>query len=185
MKYKIGDKVWMAQFNRYAMETITCPDCQGDRYLTVIMGDGNIIEMPCSLCEKRIDFGYDNYSCGYKEIHVCKPSVELREITGIEIKNDGSIEYKLLSSTGGHYCPNEDKLFDNKEDAVKESERLAELDRLYQINEVEKRKHDSKRTWAWNVRYHKAEIKRCKSSLEHHERKLYFAKQNNKVKDKE
>jgi hypothetical protein len=31
------------------------------------------------------------------------------------------------------------------------------------------------RTWAWNASYHRKEIKRCKESIEYHERKLAAA----------
>lgn len=180
MKYNIGDKVWMAGITRYSTEHVVCPDCQGDKYLTVIMGDGSIIEMPCSLCEKRDKYSYDEYSRGYIEIHTCKDEVKQGTITGIEVRVDTGTEYRVSIGTST-YCPKEAKLFDTEEEAIEESKKIAEEKRLKDIHDIEKKKHNSKRTWAWNVRYHKKEIERCKKSLEHHEMKLYFARQNDRT----
>ena len=164
MKYQMGDKVWYAK-RRYVERTKTCPDCDGTRALTVIMGDESRVSIECVGCKSGYEppKGYIKY--GEYVIDVCQVIIE-----GIEIKKDG-VEYRHSER---YSCP-EDDLFVTKVLAEKRASDLAKqhnAEELEKVNKKEKPTH----TWAWNATYHRREIKRAEKDLAYHTAKLTVAK---------
>lgn len=49
--FAIGTSVWWVG-NEYREEWITCPECNGDRALTLIKGNGEKISLACNLCQE-------------------------------------------------------------------------------------------------------------------------------------
>lgn len=173
-KYHIGQKVFWATHS--TRETsIVCPDCQGDMFLTVIFKDYTTCTIPCRTCES----GYRG-SLGRLYFPEYYYQVEEREIKGVDTCCD-KIEYKLgTESTCSYYCVDENDLFTTKAEAEERAKELTE-----QQNEKESQRHTHKvkdhRSWAWNVNYHRGEIRRMKKSIEYHEKQLDYAK--TKAKD--
>lgn len=167
-KYKIGDEVWWARYapsDRY----ITCPDCCGKKYLTVILGDDSQVTIDCTGCQ----LGYDPPR-GYITTHDYAAEVTRFRITGVEeqTKNDGSLE---VSYRGYNcYAIGEDAVASTKEEAdtiaalliIKAAE--AEKQRLLQ-------KEKPTRDWGWNATYHRQCIKRMEADLVYHKAKLDVA----------
>ena len=169
-KYKIGDKVWYAQ-RKSITKTVICPDCFGQRALTVIKGDDSRVSIGCAGC--RIGFkdptGYINYWS--QEIDVSEVTIETIEETALKT------EYGFRNC----YRTEETELFTNKEDAEKRALVLAEehnQKELDNINQKEKHNH----TWSWNACYHRNCIKNAERDLIYHKAKLEVAKV--KAKDK-
>ena len=164
MKYQIGDTPWYAQM-KYGEKTVLCPDCFGQRALTVIKGDGSQVSIDCVGCSR----GYEPPT-GYVSYGAHEPDVRRVTIQRIEINGD-AVQY-------GHsenYSCDETMLFDNKEDAEK---RATELSAQYEQEELAKinQKHRHDRTWSWNAHYHRAQLKEALRQVEYHTAKLNVAK---------
>lgn len=163
MKYNIGDLVWYAKM-RCVEKQITCPDCFGQKALTVIRGDGSSVSIDCG-CGHGFEGPRGYYTYTAWEPFVTKVSIDRIEIKGTDI------EY---GHSGNYYCKESD-LFDNKEDAERHAIELAaqqekeELEKIYH-----KDKHN--RTWAWHVRYHREQLKEAMRQVEYHTKKLNVAK---------
>lgn len=168
-KYKIGDKVWYAQ--RKAVEkTMQCPECFGQKALTVILGDGSQVSIECAGCMDGYEppKGYVAYSEHITD--VSEVIIDRVEETTVET------EYGF----NGCFRVKETELFVNKEDAEK---RALELAQEYNREQIEKinRKEKHNRTWSWNAHYHRQRIRTAEKDLIYHKAKLEVAK----VKTKE
>lgn len=179
MKFNIGDKIWYAKYERYTTEKVTCPDCCGNKYLTIIMGDETKINIPCQSCLHRDEYSYEDYSRGFIEVYVGKPKVEQLIITGIDCQGD-EIEYKMKTSSCSCYIATEKQIFNNEADAIIKGQGLADEYLIEQKNNIENRKHNDKRTWAWHVYYHRKAIEGAKKNIEYHTKKLGIAIVKNK-----
>lgn len=171
MKYNIGDKVWLPLFEQYATEEVVCPDCCGKKSIKVIFGDGTAYDVPCTTCAKRSEYSFEEYSLGYILVHLSKPEVKEHTISGIE--TDGiSTEYKMRLGGCSYRTAKEDGICDTKEEAEIKAQQLAEEYRLRQIGDINNRKHNDKRSWAWNASYHRKQIKQAEDSIEYNKKKL-------------
>jgi hypothetical protein len=164
-KYELGDRAWYA--DRCAKEVFeVCPDCLGQKALTVIMGDGSQVSISCVGCAS----GY-NPPTG----RVChiehSADVHMIFIDRLEVSIDGT-EYGY----SGNYRVKETELFDTKEEAEKRALELAEEYNKEQAT----RKHDCRRSWAWNAHYHRKAIKQAEKDLAYHTSKLSVAKEKSK-----
>lgn len=163
-KYKIGDRVWYAQ-RKSVEKTVICPDCFGQKALTVIKGDGSQVSIECAGCKRGFEnsTGYINYWS--HEIDVSEVVIQRIEETATEI------EYSFRDC----YRTKESELFTNKEDAQKRALILSEehnQEELDRINQKEKHNH----TWSWNAYYHRNCIKQAERDLTYHKAKLEVAK---------
>lgn len=165
-KFAIGDRPWHATTEHFE-KVLTCPDCLGQKYLTVTMGDGSTVTIDCQLCGP----GY-NPPCGVVKIHGYKEYVYQTEIDGLEIRAKDGATYQIATS----YRVAEGDLFSTKEEA---EARAVELQREREQAEADrlKRKEKDKHTWAWHVRYHRSEIKRAEKEIAYHAAKLAAAKE--------
>lgn len=163
-KYNLGDQVWYASFETRT-KTIVCDDCRGQKYLTVIMGDGSQVTIDCAGCSA----GYEPPK-GYNTICEGTPNSDLKTIERINIQFD-KVEYQ-----SGCWVLHEDRFFDTKEEADKKAERLAEEYKQEQLHRLKNLKENHKRTWSWNAHYHRRAIKEAQRQLEYHTAKLNVAK---------
>lgn len=163
-KHKLGDKVWYAQ-NKAVETSVVCPDCFGQKALTVIKGDGSQVSIECAGCQR----GYEPPR-GYVSYYEHRTSVSYVEINGIEMDSDKT-RYRLSS---GHYG-DEAEVFDNKEDAELKARELAERYNKEQLDEIN-RKEKHSRAWSWNAHYHREGIKKAKRDFAYHTAKLNVAK---------
>jgi len=163
-KYNIGDKVWYAK-TETKEKTVTCPDCFGQKALTVIKGDGSQVSIECEGCRR----GYEG-SQGYVTFYewcasACLVVIERVEETAIKT------EYGFWNCYSGE----SDRFFDTKEEAEKKSLELSEEHNQYELDKInQKEKHN--RTWSWNAHYHRDCIKRAERDLAYHTAKLSVAK---------
>lgn len=164
-KFKIGDDVYYASFESYCQSKITCQDCFGNKYLTVILGDDSKVTVECTGCR----YGYDEPQ-GYHVIYEAKSCSELVTIERMEIQKD-SVEYGFKNC----YRAKEDRLFKTKEEADLVANILIEKNREEQLQRV-KHKEKNTRSWAWNATYHRGRIRQANKDLEYHTAKLDVAK---------
>lgn len=163
-KYKIDDVVWYAN-RETKTEQVICPECFGNKFLTVILGDNSQVDIDCVGCGAGLE-NPKGYIVYYKHL------VNVKQITIEKIE-----ETKLKTEYGFNGCYRVDgkNLFDTKKEAEKKAEILAEehnkeeLERIY-------RKEKNNRTWSWNVHYHRDCIRKAEKDLIYHNAKLKVAK---------
>lgn len=164
-KFKLGDTVWIAT-SETVEERVTCPDCMGKKYLTVIMGDDSRVTIDCANCAPGFE-----YPRGYIILYNHIASVRQVIIDGIE-ENTEETWYRFEK------CRTilEQELFVDKEGA---ESRAAEL--VQERNDEEKKrlitKEKHNHTWAWNATYHRRCIKQAEENIIYHTAKLEAAKQ--------
>ena len=168
-KYEIGEEVWIATHNSVEVST-TCPDCQGDKYLTVIFKDYTTCTIPCRECEK----GYLG-PLGRLYFNQYQPTVEQKVIIGIDVSRDKT-EYKLATKSGSRYnIVEEENVFLSKKEAEVRAKEMVKERNKREEDRIKEKVKDYK-SWAWNVNYHRSEIRRMKKSIEYHQSQLDYAK---------
>lgn len=161
---KLGDQVWVA-IARGQRKKITCPDCFGTGQLDVILKDGTTHSIDCRGCEQ----GYLGPQ-GTIETWEYEPSVEMHTITKIEQDIGRPPEY-----WAGHFCYKADEVFLSRDGAVARAAVLAEQQAQEEADRMKRKEKDTK-TWAWNVHYHRKEIREAQKRIEYHTSKLNVAK---------
>ena len=168
MKHKVGDRVWVARCD-WVPVTKPCPVCFGEKAVTLILGNGDHIQLDCDYCGR----GYELPTGTVQEYeYVVAP--ECMTITNIEAQtNSEGTTYEYKSS---YLCPQPDKIFLTKEEAeAKGLELKAELEKE-QETRVEYIKKNFHKTFSWNAGYHRREAKRLRKTAEWHERKAQLCK---------
>jgi hypothetical protein len=159
--FNISDKVFLARWEQSKVFDV-CPDCQGQRFLTVIMGDGSHLSITCDLCAQYH---------GKVTRYVYQAKVEEGIITGIEINYDGDIQYRF----NGSYIYKSDRLFADLASAEAGAVRLALEEEALQAKQLQRKEKDGK-TWAWHVRYHREGVRKAEKDLAYHTSKLTVAR---------
>jgi hypothetical protein len=161
--FNIGDKLFLASCDNQDKH-ILCPDCLGKKRLTVIMGDGEYVSIPCANCGT----GYNEPS-GYVRIYEYMPKVREVIITGVQIAQGQPTEYR-----SDCYSLQEENLFKTKEEAEIKAKELADKHSKEELDRFNRKEKDT-RSWAFNVSYHRQCIKRAEKDLEYHRGKLLIA----------
>ncbi len=166
-KFQIGDIVLVPKCEG-VKEYATCPECSGNKFVTVIAGKNPPVTINCQLCCRT---PYDESSAGVVAYYSQKASVELATIHGMEINRDGIIEYR---TSRGIF--KDDQVFHqaNRLAAANRALQLAEEHNNSELDRVNQKVKPNK-TWAWNASYHRKEIKEALRRLEHHTEALAVA----------
>jgi hypothetical protein len=166
--FNVGDKVWCVSSGTKTVPKL-CPDCLGQKALTVILGDGTQVSIDCDCCEH----GWQG-SSGYIDSYEWTADILPAKVTGMEI-DGSSVRYKV-----------DDRWYVQDVFATQEQATLyaATLRAEYEKEEAERITAKVKRNknWAWCVTYHRRGIAAAKKNLAYHEAKLAVAKA--KAKDK-
>jgi hypothetical protein len=167
--FSLNEIVFVTTFSAHEQVLIECPECNGDKFVTVLAGRNPPVTVACENC-KAHGLGLEEFSRGTVVQNIARGSVLTAKITGIEIRNDGRVEYR--TSKG---------IFDQSHIFALGSQ-LAQLSadlmaKEYNDAEAERhtRKHRCDRTWAWNASYHRKEIKEAQRRLEYNTRALSVA----------
>jgi len=166
--YNIGDMVWWAHISTQEI-WVTCPDCVGKKYLTVILGDESSVTIDCAGCSA----GYDPPRGSLREYETKATPKKIR-ISRITLETD-SVEY-LGSEFDSNYCLDSEDLFDTEEEAEERSKQLMKKFLEEQDHRRIQGKDSKHRTWAWHVTYHRQEIKRAEKNLAYHIAKIEVAR---------
>lgn len=164
-KFKIGDSVWIPRFNMVD-KPVVCPDCLGRKALTVIMGDDSKVSIECTGCSQ----GYDP-ARGYIVLHEWKPTIEPTTVDTIKLNGDG-----WLYSGNRFYEQPESGVFATDAEAMARAVEMGKAHEADELDRLENRKENTRRTWAWNATYHRRELKEAQRRVEYHSSKLNVAK---------
>jgi len=163
--YNIGDRVWYAG-RESKKERITCPECFGKKYLTVILGDDSRVTIDCAGCAA----GYDPPR-GYVEYWKQTFDVYRIIIDGVKI-NRNHVEYLY----NYHRIAEDTEIFSSEEKAESRAKELAEEYNKQELQRIH-RKEKNNRTWAWHVHYYRKMIRDAQKEIERAQEKLDAAKQ--------
>lgn len=168
-EFNVGDMVW--SLLAIAKQTeVTCPDCLRSKYVTVILGDGSQETIDCSRCER----GYQG-SFGYLIDESPDWQVVQVRVTRKEQKDGGIVEY------GCEHTYYAQHVYATEEEAVKARDQVIATRKAEYLAQLQS-KERSKASWAWNVRYHRQEIRDLAKRIEYHQAKLDVAKLKSKEK---
>lgn len=163
IRFQIGDPVFVATFE--AHETwIECPDCAGTGRIRCMLPDDTMVSIECECCRR----GYEG-PFGRLLVYERKPFVCETVISGIEMREDG-IEWRTRCS----YLVKDANIFASRDDAMRRAEEIAaEQDRAERERIATKEKNT--KSWAWNVHYHRREIREAEKRIAYHKAKLAVA----------
>lgn len=172
MKLNIGDTAWVAR--AAPVETwVICPDCCGQKALTIIFGDGTQASIECENCKR----GYEPPR-GVVVLHEYKPVVEPNTITGMDQRQEGAnMKVQYWSGCSGFDGEN---AFATIEEAQARANELMAIRAKEEKEAFEKGKYNRDKTWAWNASYHRKCLKEAQRNIEYHTAKLNVAKAKSK-----
>lgn len=174
-KFSIGDPAWRAHAGLDHI-WITCPECLGSGRLRVILGDESEVSIACECCSR----GYEG-SPGKMQTYAFRGEAKPVIITGIETSQHGDdirVVYKVNC-----WVIEEKDLFVTREEALT---RAAFLVAEHEAEEKKRLGYKEKqhKTWAWNVRYWRSQIRHAKEEIARAEARLAMAPKNVKEADK-
>ncbi len=157
---------------------ITCPECLGEKTLTVIQKNGESFEVECACCRR----GYEGslgvikqYVQDYRpERFVCN------RVTGF---SRGLVQYSEapLDATCYSY-KNSDNLFRDKTECQAKCEELNAEDERRREEQFYHHRIGSRRDLAWSVHYWNGKIRKCREELARYEKRLVECKERRAAK---
>lgn len=165
--FKVGDQLYWAVYKAVEQKTIPCPVCYGERKVTLRLGNGDAVELPCEYCRK----GYDDPRGVVAEyVEVC----EARPVTVTLVRSEetaSGIErgYHVWYDGTDSWCPPEDDLFRTEAKALARAKEKAEQARKERERKTEYLKEKANRSFAWNAGYHLRAAKKARGEAEWHE----------------
>jgi len=173
-KFKVGDTVWYAKCGLEQVRKI-CPTCYGKKEVTLILGNGDSVVLPCKGCAP----GYNSprgYIFEYE--YIAEP--EVIEISGMTIEIDHGEERVCYRGINRIY-DEKDVWATEGEAKIVANEKKAQRDKD-QITRAESIKKDIQKSFSWNAHYHIRHAKKDRESAEYHDKMAVICKA--KIKEK-
>ena len=171
-KFSVGDVAWHASC-RWEQIKIRCPTCFGKKEVTLILGNGDHIILPCGGCAP----GYSDPSGYIHEYdYVVEPSPVT--ITGMNIEINGGVE-KVQYRRGSHAFDDAD-MFSTEDEARASSEEKRKALVCEQQTRTEHMKNNVRKSFSWNAHYHMTEAKRHRKAATSHDEKAQLCKERGK-----
>jgi hypothetical protein len=161
--YNVGDEVWCA-WARIVKKERVCPDCLGQKYLTLIMGDGSEVSVDCENCKRGWRSPY-----GKVEYYEFAADVSYATIKKVEIEKD-----KIRYTFTDNYVCDSDKVFGLEKDARAKADELAKAKTEEKKRDMQQKDKPS-HNWAWHASYHRRCIANAERDLAYHKKKLDVA----------
>lgn len=177
-KYKIGDTAWFA---KYAMELLTlpCPVCFTKREVTLILGNGDEVKLPCNNCAP----GYTPPSGYVKEFEYVCAAVPVY-ISGLVTETDSAgmetTEYRSrVAGEHGFYdmTYKEECLYPDEATAKTAAIELKVRAEREQETRSECIKKNNLKSFSWNAGYHLREAARNEKQMEYHRKMAVICRQ--------
>lgn len=161
-RFAIGQRVFVADASPYASTKVPCPVCFGDLSVKVILGNGEVQPIECTAC----GLGFDGPQ-GFINATAPVSSVTEGEVDGIEADHSHGDRWRY--SVGGRRA---DHVFATREEAETKRAELFE-----EAKAAAERMNDSfaaekKKGLAWQIRYHRDQIKAAERTIEWNRKKL-------------
>lgn len=145
--FRIGDVLWQAS-NGSNNVKVPCPVCNGDLAVTVILGDGERVGVPCEACGKGF-----NGPRGYIEEWQHDPAVSKFVIASIQSFH--ADRWCVNSETGGWGYFNE--LFPSEDEAMARA--VKNCAEQHERNMQSRQRHRKNvKEAAWSIQYHRKQI---------------------------
>lgn len=162
-RFNIGDQAWFATFDAEPA-WVECPDCGGTGRIRCLLPDDSMVSIECECCRR----GYEG-PLGKLQVYVRTPRARFVTITGVEMQGE-KVEWR----TDSFWCAEDDRLFAAEADAFAKAKAIADdMDRL-ERERIQAKEKDTK-SWAWNVHYHRREIREAEKRIAYHRSKLAVA----------
>lgn len=166
--YNVGDVVWWARCGQVHVSK-PCTICFGKLQVTLILGNGDSVILPCNYC----GHGIDPPTGIVKEWeYVAEPRQVTIDYVNISVTAEG--QKREYRST--HYMYEEGLIFDTKEEALLKCEEIKESLRKEQEGSAYHLKANIKKTYSWNAGYHLKCVRRAEQDIEHHRKKAILCK---------
>lgn len=166
-KYKIGDVLWFAQYN-YTQVKKPCPVCFQKKEVTLILGNGDQIILPCQLCAARYD-PPSGFVMEYE--YTTKPEMIIIDRITTDSADEGKARYYSNCRVF-----DEDALFVDKADAETKIIELKIKLEQEQSERAEFIKKNQNKSYSWNAGYHMREAKHHREKMEYHENMAVICK---------
>lgn len=164
--FAIGQEVWQAK-SSFEPEYITCPDCLGEKTLTVIQGNGQKFTVECGACKQGF-----NPSIG--KIQTRQYKIYPYAFTCQSLELHGNTFYYYDGPNNG--SPS-DRLFASRDECQKKCDELndehAKEEERRSIANLESKRRDL----AWSVYYWNKVVKELEKDLERARNRLNVCKQ--------
>ncbi len=172
-RFNVGDLVYYAKC-RYEQKSIPCPVCFSKREVTLILGNGEPVVLPCNYCAP----GYQPPSGFVSEYDYVVEAEPVRiDKIDVEVTREGE-HCKYRSAC---YVYDDQDLFESETEALlRAQEKKAELDKE-QVSRVDYLKKSKKASFSWNAGYHLREARRAREEAERHEEKARLCKERAKA----
>lgn len=164
--FEIGEEVWWIGHGSRE-ETVTCPECVGKKFITLIQGNGVKVDIDCACCGT----GFDGPRGVIREtLNFHEPTrVTLGEvyISGKDVRySHGSAGWQLDASG----------LFKTKEDCLAECVKLNKAKEENRKEQAVNYLKSKRREMAWSVHYWQGQVRDLRSRLDAAERRLDVCK---------
>ena len=173
-KFNIGDSVFWVYSSTNHGKRVPCEMCFGQKFVTIILGDGSQQPTECGACQAGID-----PPSGVQKIW--EPIAEVRsgKISGIE-SDRGTWRYKC-----GVDNLEEDEIFTEaaQADALRVTRFAEETARAAQFRKDNLVR--CKQAQVWSAQYHRRQIKEHEQKIEWHRYRLAMCKQTLERKEAE
>lgn len=167
-QFNIGDTAYVARHSPHTEVWVQCPECLGTRTMRVILATGEEHTIDCACCER----GYEG-SPGKILTWQAQASVGAVTITGVESRMDGDT-LEVAYRYGPNFISDGCNVFATRDEAMVRAEELTAKHNEEQAKRVRCKEKDT-RKWAWNISYHRKEIREAHRKIEYHTAKLNAA----------
>jgi len=167
-KFKVGDTVWFAKCGIESVQKV-CPTCFGKKEVTLILGNGDSVVLPCRGCAPGFD-SPRGYISEYE--YVTEP--EMIAISGMSIEvNYGKEKVEYLQENRLYH---EEDVYATKEEAqIRANEKKTQLEKEH-TTRAEYIKKDVQKSFSWNAHYHMRHAKKDRESAEYHDKMAVICK---------
>lgn len=172
MSAKVGDTIYVVRGGSTGA-TRPCRVCNGDRCVTLILGNGDHVALDCEYCGigREAPTGRETFY----EWHAAAVPYSVTGIETISTPSGDTIRYR----SGAENCYS---VFDAKDcfpSAEAAAARCAELDAENEAEQERKMRAKEKqnKTYAWHAGYHLREAERSRKQAAYHERKAVLMKE--------
>ena len=173
VRFNIGDVVYYATFCPKTKVQVTCPVCYGKLEVTVTLGNGDSVVVPCDFCGK----GYEGPQ-GTVVDYLPVANAEARVVTRINVQVTGDGEKREYVSMNSVL---EDELcFATKEEAFARALELKEREETEANTRAERIKKDNLKSYSWNAWYHLRAAKDEEKRMEYHRKMAVLCKARSK-----
>ena len=171
-KYNVGDSVWFAHYDMMQVEK-PCPVCFGEKKVTLILGNGDIVSLPCDYCGK----GFDDPR-GYIKEYEYISRTEHTIITKVQSETNTTGEERKYCF-GGRYADIQD-LFDTEEEALIRCAEKVEQQKVEESTSAYRLKANHLKSYSWNAGYHLRQASDHRKRAEYHDQKAILCKEREK-----